>query len=129
MTEPLDPIAPRPPDPIKRGGGLVATALVLALFSFMGPGAMVTLLLALLAWKLVSGSRAASAVIGLATLAWGFLLIADIVKGSPDDQFVTDRILTWARCLAGFAAPALLWLHRDVRRYLRAARESGGVVV
>jgi hypothetical protein len=100
--------------------------VVLAFFSFAGLAAVGVLLFAFIAWKLMSGSRAAYWVLSLAALGWGLLQLADIVKGTHGDQYPSDWILIWTKCLSGLAAPLILWLRKDVRRTLRRGSRYDG---
>lgn len=109
----------------KRGGALVVAAVALALYNFVGGYAIGILLFAFIAWKLLSGSRAAYWVMSLAALGFGSVQLYDIAVGAHGEQFLSDHILIWTRCLCGFAAPSLLWLRKDVRHYLYDTRKSG----
>ena len=124
MTEPREQVATARTESRERGGALVVAALALALFNFAGDDAVGILLFAALAWNVASGSRVANWLTGIVSLAWGLVQLGDIMKGHYGDKYLSEWILIWARCLCGFAVPLILWLHKDVRSYLRAARVS-----
>lgn len=119
MTESPDQIATPQTDSTKRGDELVTAALVLALITFAGRHAVGVLLFAFVVWQLRTGSRAAYWLLSLASLAWGLLQLSDIVKGNHGDQYLSDWIFIWTRCLCGLAVPLILWLRKDARRSFR----------
>lgn len=118
MTDSPEQTATPQADSTGRGDELVTAAVILAFFSFAGLAAAGVLLFAFIAWKLMSGSRAAYWVLSLTALGWGLLQLADIVKGNHGDQYLSDWILIWTRCLCGLAASLILWLRKDGRRNL-----------
>lgn len=113
-------------DAAAHGGELVVTAAALALFTFAGKATFGIVLVMFLAWKFVTGSRIAYWVVSLAAFGFGLLQLKDVVTGAHGDQFFSDRIFIWARCIAGLAAAALLWLSRDVRVHLAIMRKADG---
>lgn len=121
MTDSPEPTTTPQADSASHGDELVTAAVVLALITFAGRHAVGVLLFTFVTWQLKSGSRAAYWLLSLAALGWGLVQLSDIVKGSHGDQYLSDWILIWTRCLCGFVATLILWLRKDARRSFRRA--------